>query len=111
MTATYAWADHRLLARPDGSGALLFGAEQASLFSVDDETHRVLARWRELEEAGAQVYVPRGDQDYAVTFGLRTLLQRHLVTNENGLFRAVPGELPLLRYYANALPPIDHPGL
>ena len=50
MTATYAWADHRLLARPDGSGALLFGAEQASLFSVDDETHRVLARWRDRDE-------------------------------------------------------------
>ncbi len=63
----------------------------------------VLARWQELEEAGAQVYVPRGDQDYAVTFGLRTLVQRHLVTTENGLFRAVPGELPLLRYYANAI--------
>ena len=63
----------------------------------------VLARWRELEEAGAQVYVPRGDQDYAVTFGLRMLLQRHLVTAEDGLFRAVPGELPLLRYYANAI--------
>jgi glycerol-3-phosphate O-acyltransferase len=64
----------------------------------------VLVRWRELEEAGAQVYVPRGDRDYAVTFGLRTLVQRHLVTAENGLFRAVPGELPLLRYYANAIP-------
>jgi glycerol-3-phosphate O-acyltransferase len=63
----------------------------------------VLAHWRALEEAGAQVYVPRGDQDYAVTFGLRMLLQRHLVTVENGLYRAVPGELPLLRYYANAI--------
>ncbi|HSB64247.1 MAG TPA: 1-acyl-sn-glycerol-3-phosphate acyltransferase [Thermoanaerobaculia bacterium] len=71
----------------------------------------VLARWRRLEEAGARVYVPRGDQDYAVTFGLRTLLQRHLVTKEDGLFRAVPGELPLLRYYANAIPPLDRSGL
>jgi glycerol-3-phosphate O-acyltransferase len=63
----------------------------------------VLARWRTLEQAGAEVYVPRGDQDYAVTFGLRMLLSRHLVTVRNGLFEAVPAELPLLRYYANAI--------
>ena len=29
MTEAYAWADHRLFERPDGSGALLFGAEYA----------------------------------------------------------------------------------
>ncbi|HEX7617002.1 MAG TPA: 1-acyl-sn-glycerol-3-phosphate acyltransferase [Thermoanaerobaculia bacterium] len=66
----------------------------------------VLAHWRTLEEAGAQVYVPRKDQDYAVTFGLRMLLSRHLVTSRNGLFEAVPAELPLLRYYANAIAPL-----
>jgi glycerol-3-phosphate O-acyltransferase len=69
----------------------------------------VLASWRTLEEAGAQVYVPRGDQDYAVAFGLRMLLQRRLVAVEGGLFRAVEGELPLLRYYANALAPPGGP--
>jgi glycerol-3-phosphate O-acyltransferase len=63
----------------------------------------VLARWRALEEGGAQIYVPRGDQDYAVTVGLRMLIQRHLVTAADGLYRAVPAELPLLRYYANAI--------
>jgi uncharacterized protein len=46
VTEAYAWADHRLFERPDGSGALLFGAEQASLFSVEEETRRVLSRWR-----------------------------------------------------------------
>ena len=46
MTEAYAWADHRLFERPDGGGALLFGAEQASLFSVEEETRRVLSRWR-----------------------------------------------------------------
>jgi glycerol-3-phosphate O-acyltransferase len=81
----------------------VFMAEPGRAQSEIELKAEVLARWRKLEEAGAQVYVPRGDQDYAVTFGLRTLLQRHLVTKENGLFRAVPGELPLLRYYANAI--------
>ena len=63
----------------------------------------VLARWRALEAAGAYVHVPRGDQDYAVSVGLRMLTLRHLVTASGGLFRPVPAELPLLRYYANAI--------
>ncbi len=82
----------------------VFLAEPGRAQSEIELKAEALARWRELEKAGAQVYVPRGDQDYAVTFGLRTLLQRHLVTAENGLFRAITAELPLLRYYANAIP-------
>ncbi len=89
----------------------VFLAEPGRAQSEIELKAAVLARWRELEEAGAQVYVPRGDRDYAVTFGLRTLLQRHLVAREDGLLRAVPGELPLLRYYANSIPPIDQPEL
>jgi len=34
---------------------------------------------RTLEERGDHVYVPRHDQDYAITVGLRTLTLRHLV--------------------------------
>jgi hypothetical protein len=34
------------------------------------------------------------------------LLSRHLVTVRNGLFQAIPDELPL-RYYANAITPGD----
>jgi glycerol-3-phosphate O-acyltransferase len=89
----------------------IFAAAPERALSEIELKAEVLSRWRALEEAGAEVYVPRGDQDYAVTFGLRMLLQRHLVTVENGLFRAVPGELRLLHYYANAIPPIDQPCL
>jgi glycerol-3-phosphate O-acyltransferase len=81
----------------------VFAAAPEQALSEIELKGEVLARWRALEDAGAQVYVPRGDQDYAVTFGLRMLLQRRLVSVENGLFRAVPVELPLLRYYANAI--------
>ncbi len=63
----------------------------------------VLARWRALEAGGAYVHVPRGDQDYAVSVGLRMLLLRHVVLADGGLFRPAPEELPLLRYYANAI--------
>jgi len=73
-------------------------------------------RWSELElkaealrmiealsGAGARIYIPRSDQDYAVTVGLRILTLRKLVSEEDGLYSPVPEEVPLLRYYANSI--------
>lgn len=57
----------------------------------------------ELEAAGAHVYVPRRDLDYAVTVGLRTLTLRHLVREQDGLFAANPQEMRVLSYYANSI--------
>jgi glycerol-3-phosphate O-acyltransferase len=62
--------------------------------------HRLLA---ELADAGARVYIPRRDQDYAVAAGLRMLTLRHLVEEDQGLYRTRPAELPLLRYYAASI--------
>jgi glycerol-3-phosphate O-acyltransferase len=62
--------------------------------------------WRlmgELEAIGAHVYIPRRDQDYAIVAGLRMLTLRHLIAEQDGLYTAVPAELPLLRYYASSL--------
>ena len=59
-----------------------------------------LALLSRLEAAGAPVYVPRRDRDYAIDFGLRSLAQRHLVVEEGGLLSANPDDLTLLRYYA-----------
>jgi glycerol-3-phosphate O-acyltransferase len=64
------------------------------------------AAWRrmaELEAAGAQVYVPRRDQEYAIEAGLRMLTLRRLVDERQGLYAAREAELPLLRYYANSI--------
>jgi glycerol-3-phosphate O-acyltransferase len=63
----------------------------------------VLGLMRELESRGAHVYVPRGDQDYAITVGLRMLTLRHLVVETGGLYAADPEQLPLLAYYANSI--------
>ncbi len=57
----------------------------------------------ELEAAGGHVYIPRRDQDYLITSGLRMLLLRHLVDEEDGLYTAVPDETDLLAYYANSI--------
>jgi len=71
-----------------------------SALELKAEVGRLLAR---LEAAGAHVYIPRGDLDYALTVGLRMLRLRRLVDEDGGLFRAREPELPLLAYYANSI--------
>jgi glycerol-3-phosphate O-acyltransferase len=56
-----------------------------------------------LEARGAHIYVPRGDLDYALTVGLRMLRLRRMVEEQDGLYRAQPGEISLIRYYANSI--------
>ena len=71
-----------------------------SALELKAEVGRLLPR---LEAAGAHVYIPRGDLDYALSVGLRMLTLRRLVEEEDGLFRAREPELPLLAYYANSI--------
>jgi glycerol-3-phosphate O-acyltransferase len=63
----------------------------------------VLETMRDLEARGAHVYVPRGDQDYAVDVGLRMLTLRRLVVERDGIFTPAAAEMPLLEYYANSI--------
>ena len=83
--------------------ASLFAAAPERRFSeleVKAGAARLMAR---LSAAGAKVYIPRADQDYAIAVGLRMLTLRRLVAAEDGLYAARPEELPLLTYYANAI--------
>jgi glycerol-3-phosphate O-acyltransferase len=64
----------------------------------------VVALVQRLEAAGAHLYLPRSDWDYAVGAGLRMLMQRRLVdATPDGLVCARAEETPLLRYYANSI--------
>ena len=59
---------------------------------------------KKLEDTGARIYVPRSDRDYAVEVGLRMLLLRKIVSeDENGLLWVEPSDRPLLEYYRNAI--------
>jgi glycerol-3-phosphate O-acyltransferase len=58
---------------------------------------------KHIEALGAHVYLPRSDRDYAITVGLRMLLLRRLVHEQDGLYRTNPQELPVLMYYANSI--------
>ncbi len=75
------------------------GRRLASI-ELKTEVERIVER---LERSAARVYVPRRDLDYALDVGLRMLLMRHLVEEEEGAYRASEKELPLLRYYANSI--------
>lgn len=57
-----------------------------------------------LELKGAHVHVPRRDRDYAVTAGLRMLVMRRLVSEDDaGFFRISKGEERVIAYYANSI--------
>jgi glycerol-3-phosphate O-acyltransferase len=82
--------------------AALLEAKGAPLPAL--ELHlRTQALLRRLQAAGAHVYVPRTDEEYATAVGLRMLTLRHLVEERDGAYAPVERELPLLRYYANAI--------
>ncbi len=82
------------------TAALLDHPEGLSELDLKAEVHERIAR---LESAGARVYVPRSDRDYAISFGLRMLEQRHLVAVHDGLYRPAPSERSTLAYYANSI--------
>ena len=83
--------------------ATVFVREPGRTWSELELKAAVLRLTEELEARRAHVYVPRGDQDYAIAVGLRMLTLRRLVEDAEGLYRARPEELPLLNYYANSI--------
>ena len=94
------------------ASVLLHDDAKAALSELELKS-AVQALMARLEAVGGHVYVPRTDRDYALTVGLRMLTLRGLVLEQDGLFRANPDELTILRYYANSIahlvaaPPAD----
>jgi len=84
------------------ASALLEHAGNGGLSELDLKA-LVHQRMTALQAAGAHVYIPRRDLDYAIVAGLRTLTLRHIVLASDGLYRANPDELLVLRYYANSI--------
>jgi glycerol-3-phosphate O-acyltransferase len=81
----------------------VFVREPDRIWSELELKAEVFRLMEELRRGGARIYLPRGDQDYAIDVGLRMLTLRHLVSENEGLYRVVPAELPLLSYYANSI--------
>lgn len=79
---------------------LVQAGEPLSELELKARAHRLIT---ELEAAGAHVYIPRRDLDYAIVAGLRMLTLRHLADEMEGLFAARQEEMTVLRYYANSI--------
>jgi len=83
--------------------AAVFCAAPERRYSALELKAAVEQRIEALERSGARMCVPRRELDDAVAAGLEVLALRHLVAEEDGLYRAVPAELAVLRYYANSI--------
>jgi len=83
--------------------ALVFARNPGKALSELELKSEVEALIERLESAGAHIYIPRRDRDYAITAGLRMMLLRHMVTERDGLYGADPAEAALLGYYANSI--------
>lgn len=82
------------------ASVLVQAGEPLSELDLKARAHLLIT---DLEAAGAHVYIPRRDQDYAIVAGLRMLTLRHLVEEKDGLYTAKPEEMNVLRYYANSI--------
>ena len=83
--------------------ALVFARNPGKALSELEMKSEVEALIERLEAAGAHIYIPRRDRDYAITAGLRMMLLRHLISERNGLYFAEPAESALLGYYAKSI--------
>lgn len=64
---------------------------------------RVQGLIHRLEKNRAHIYIPRKNWTYTIQVGLRMLILRRIVEKKDGLYQAVPGEINILRFYANSI--------
>ena len=77
------------------------GSEEISRLEIKAKIFEII---NILDAKGAHIHIPRGDRDYSVETGLRMLVLRNIIMEqENGLLRPNPDETVLLSYYANSI--------
>jgi glycerol-3-phosphate O-acyltransferase len=69
-------------------------------FEVEAQVNRLVA---DLQKGGAYVYVSARKRVESILNALNMLVLRRLVQESRGIYRAVPEELAVLSYYANAI--------
>lgn len=83
--------------------ASVLAANEGKLLSELEIKAKTFALIQELTKRGGFVYLPRQDQDYAITVGLRSLILRRIVLEEDGLLRVNPDDRAVLLFYANSI--------
>lgn len=69
----------------------------------------MLERLAQLQSHGAHQYIPRHDQDYAFSVGLRMLVLRRIVVEDEGLYAVADDATEIIGYYANAIAHLREP--
>ncbi len=83
--------------------ATIFVNNQHRSYSELELKNAVFELLQRLEAAGYRAYIPRADRDYSVTVGVRMLTLRHVLLEDNNVFKLNEKELELLQYYANSI--------
>ena len=83
--------------------ATIFVNNQRRSYSELELKNAVFELLQRLEAAGYRAYIPRADRDYSVTVGVRMLTLRHVLKEDNGVYKLNEKELELLQYYANSI--------
>ncbi|MEE9335351.1 MAG: 1-acyl-sn-glycerol-3-phosphate acyltransferase [Granulosicoccaceae bacterium] len=83
--------------------ATIFVNNQQRSYSELELKNAVFELLQRLEAAGYRAYIPRADRDYSVTVGVRMLTLRHILHEDNGVYKLDEKELELLQYYANSI--------
>lgn len=89
--------------------ATVFAQNRGSRLSELEVKSHTLRLIEHLIARGAHLYIPRRDHDYMISAGLRMLLLRRIVTQQNGLLSTTPSEQPILSYYANSIAHLFEP--
>jgi len=76
------------------------GQKEMRAFEVQAQVNRLIA---DLQEDGAHVYVSPRKRVESVLNALNMFVLRRLVQESQGIYRAVPAEMDVLSYYANAI--------
>jgi glycerol-3-phosphate O-acyltransferase len=81
---------------------VMLGSDQKGMRASEVQTQvdRLIA---ELQEDGAHVYVSSRKRVESVLNALNMLVLRRLVQESQGIYRAIPEEMDVLSYYANAI--------
>ncbi len=83
--------------------ARIFLTNQRTPLSKEDIVKKCNIVLERLLAKGAYMHIPHKNFDYAVEVGLRMLVLRHVVKEEDGKYHLEQDEVTLLGYYANAI--------
>jgi glycerol-3-phosphate O-acyltransferase len=83
--------------------ARIFLTNQKTPLSKEDVVKKCNIALERLQAKGAYMHIPHKDFDYAVEVGLRMLVLRHVIKEEDGKYYLQQDEVTLLGYYANAI--------